>query len=760
MVFYTWNIITLHGHDEIRSFLVREYDTQEQYDTQTTSKTTTTSESASASTSTTKWVLDMDKDIIIVQHNQESNNQQQEHQHERVPTITTESTTVKVSPTTPSLYRPNTTIEFWCRIENNIGIGRAHIRLVPICTLEDDDDRQRSITITSTTTTSRNCVWKAMTVLTVMTELTDRRFQVGPNRNIGFQFGPIPNRKYWHNDNGNNNNEHAANKMNHVNLPQSQRILPSNDIELNKDIDDDNDDDNSSIDESYYVVIIGGGQAGLSIGARLQYLNVPYVILEAAPDVGASWQNRYPSLHLHDPCYYNHMPYLPFPVTWPIFCPRNKIVSWLQSYVKILDLNVRTNTRVIHAGRDVPIPSCCDSNDADTSGTYNNCNNNNDNNMPWNLIVETIDSDKPTNDGTIVKRTKRIQAHHIVFATGNSSHPRKPKFPGSFRGIQLHSSQYKGGQHLLSLWLSSKDGRNTDSDNKQSTLHVVVIGSNNSAFDICQDVWEQLIGQYPNKNQLQITMIQRSPSMVVSPESVLNIGLGPLYRQDSPYHHEDADFIATTVPYHMAIQKNWIDINNKMKLNDQVLHTKLSQAGYELDTDGPNGTGIFAKSATEGGGFYINMGCAELIIDRHVNVKFASVLRLVDDAVIVQKQRTNIEERVPADIVIYATGFGTMDKWVTQICGPDIAKQVGRTWGLGSGYNIQKDPGPWEGELRNMWKPTSVPGLWFQGGNLAQNRHYSRFLALQLAARYIGIDTPVFGIPKPTRPIPSNPTRL
>lgn len=37
-----------------------------------------------------------------------------------------------------------------------------------------------------------------------------------------------------------------------------------------------------------------------------------------------------------------------------------------------------------------------------------------------------------------------------------------------------------------------------------------------------------------------------------------------------------------------------------------------------------------------------------------------------------------------------------------------------------------------------MWKPTNVEGLWFHGGNLAQCRHYSKFLALQLAARYGG----------------------
>merc|ERR1711966_533622 len=87
-------------------------------------------------------------------------------------------------------------------------------------------------------------------------------------------------------------------------------------------------------------------------------------------------------------------------------------------------------------------------------------------------------------------------------------------------------------------------------------------------------------------------------------------------------------------------------------------------------------------------------------------------------------------EHLSAGVVVFATGYATLDRYVADLCGEDVATQVGRTWGLGIGS--AKDPGPWEGELRNMWKPTAVNGLWFHGGNLAQCRHYSRFLALQL----------------------------
>ncbi len=82
-----------------------------------------------------------------------------------------------------------------------------------------------------------------------------------------------------------------------------------------------------------------------------------------------------------------------------------------------------------------------------------------------------------------------------------------------------------------------------------------------------------------------------------------------------------------------------------------------------------------------------------------------------------------------------------MNGWVAEIVDEETAARVGRVWGMGSATT--GDPGPWEGELRNMWKPTAVPHLWFHGGNLAQSRHYSRYLALQLKARCEGLDTPV-----------------
>ena len=59
---------------------------------------------------------------------------------------------------------------------------------------------------------------------------------------------------------------------------------------------------------------------------------------------------------------------------------------------------------------------------------------------------------------------------------------------------------------------------------------------------------------------------------------------------------------------------------------------------------------------------------------------------------------------LPADLVVYATGYNSMNGWAAELISQEVADRVGKVWGLGS--DTTKDPGPWEGEQRNMWKPT------------------------------------------------------
>ena len=81
-------------------------------------------------------------------------------------------------------------------------------------------------------------------------------------------------------------------------------------------------------------VIVGGGQGGIALGARLKRLGVPTIIVEKNERPGDSWRKRYKSLCLHDPVWYDHLPYLPFPDHWPVFSPKDKIGDWLEMYTQ------------------------------------------------------------------------------------------------------------------------------------------------------------------------------------------------------------------------------------------------------------------------------------------------------------------------------------------------------------------------------------------------------------------------------------------
>ena len=136
------------------------------------------------------------------------------------------------------------------------------------------------------------------------------------------------------------------------------------------------------------------------------------------------------------------------------------------------------------------------------------------------------------------------------------------------------------------------------------------------------------------------------------------------------------------------------------------------------------------------------MGGSDLIINGEIKLESpAEVQEFKENSIILSNGK-----EIDADLVVFATGYGSMNGWAAKLISQEVADRVGKCWGLGSG--TKNDPGPWEGELRNMWKPTHQEALWFHGGNLAQSRHYSKYLSLQLKARYENIPFEVYGIPK------------
>ena len=415
----------------------------------------------------------------------------------------------------------------------------------------------------------------------------------------------------------------------------------------------------------------------IALAARLRQLQVPTIIIEKNARAGDSWRNRYKSLCLHDPVWYDHLPYMKFPENWPVFSPKDKLGDWLEMYTKVMELNYWTKTTAKSAKFD------------DVTKT-------------WHLVVER--------DGQEII----LQPKHIVMATGMSGKPNIPVFPGQekFKGEQHHSSKHPGAD----AYAGKK---------------VVVVGSNNSAHDICAALWEA---------DADVTMVQRSSTHVVRSDTLMEFALGPLYSEEAVkagVTTEMADMIFASLPYSIlpALQK---PTYAAIKERDKDFYAGLDKAGFWHDW-GEDDSGLFVKYLRRGSGYYIDVGASQLVIDGKIKLKRGQVEAVDENGVIFEDGA-----HLAADLIVYATGYGSMNGWIADLMGQDMADKIGKVWGLGS--NTTKDPGPWEGEERNMWKPTQHEALWMHGGNLHQSRHYSQFLSLQIKARMAGLPTPVYGL--------------
>ncbi len=505
-------------------------------------------------------------------------------------------------------------LEAWFTFETAVARGRGHLRL-------------------------KN--GKAWTLLTTMTELKGFEEQTGERRIKGAEHGAQPGRKSW--------------------LEQRQQEAAT-----------------LGFQEQPYVLIVGGGQGGIALGARLRRLGVPTLIVEKNARPGDSWRNRYKSLCLHDPVWYDHMPYLPFPDHWPVFAPKDKIGDWLEMYTKVMELNYWGSTIAKKAHFH-------------------------ESTQAWEVVVER--------DGHEVT----LRPKQLVFALGVSGYASVPSIPGaeSFEGDQHHSSKHPGPE--------AYKGKKC-----------VVLGSNNSAHDICAALWEQ---------GADVTMIQRSSTHIAPSASLMELALGGLYSESAVkagVTTDKADLIFASIPYKIMAPMQ-VPIYDEMKKRDADLYARLEKAGFMLDF-GVDGSGLFMKYLRRGSGYYIDVGASELVANGSVKLNSGVSIERINPRSVTLTDGTEL----PADLLVYATGYGSMNGWLADLVSPEVADQVGKVWGLGSA--TPKDPGPWEGELRNMWKPTQVPQLWVHGGNLHQSRHYSQFLSLQLKARMEGLKTPVYGL--------------
>ncbi|AZO11516.1 MULTISPECIES: NAD(P)/FAD-dependent oxidoreductase [unclassified Mesorhizobium] len=487
---------------------------------------------------------------------------------------------------------------------------------------------------------------RCRTLLTAMSELKGFEERKGPARPLGLRHKADPQRETW----------------------AEARAREARDL---------------GVHEQPYCLVIGGGQAGIMLGARLRQLGVPALIIEKNARAGDSWRNRYRSLVLHDPVWYDHLPYIPFPENWPVFTPKDKMGDWLEMYARVMELNYWVATKCISAAYD----------EAE---------------KVWTVVVDRVG------------QRMTLKPKHIVFATGAYGPPRRIDLPGaeSFKGELLHSSQYSSGE-------------------KFRGKRVAVIGAASSGHDVSVDLWEA---------GAEVTMVQRSPTTVVKSDTLMEVGF-EIFSEKALARGittDKADLIVASTPFAL-VPKGQRALYDVIRARDAEFYRRLSDSGFAIDF-GEDETGLLMKAYRTGSGFYIDVGACELIINGQIGVRSGAGIKSLTPQGILFEDGSELA----IDAIVCCTGFQSMNETVATIVSREVADKVGPCWGLGSG--VKGDPGPWQGELRNMWKPTAQEALWFHGGNLALSRFYSKFVALQLKARMEGIATPVYGEPSNARP--------
>jgi cation diffusion facilitator CzcD-associated flavoprotein CzcO len=204
------------------------------------------------------------------------------------------------------------------------------------------------------------------------------------------------------------------------------------------------------------VLVVGAGQAGLSAAARLGQLQIDTLMVDREARVGDNWRRRYHTLVLHNQVHVNHLPYMPFPPTWPAYIPKDKLAGWFESYAENMELNCWTGTGFEGASYDAATAR-------------------------WSVTLRR-------GDGT----TREMHPRHIVMATGASGIPNLPDIPSlkNFAGTVLHASQYQDGE----AWRGKR---------------AIVIGTGTSGHDIAQDL---------HANGAKVTIVQRRSTMIVNVE--------------------------------------------------------------------------------------------------------------------------------------------------------------------------------------------------------------------------------------------------
>jgi putative flavoprotein involved in K+ transport len=185
---------------------------------------------------------------------------------------------------------------------------------------------------------------------------------------------------------------------------------------------------------------------------------------------------------------------------------------------------------------------------------------------------------------------------------------------------------------------------------------------------------------------------------------------------------QDADLAGNSFPFPVVAELHK-EMTKRIAEMDRDLLQGLRDAGFATDF-GEDNSGFLMKYHRYGGGYYINVGCSELIIEGKIKIKQGVEIARLEGNTVFFTDGTSMD----VDVLVVAAGYSNMSESVRSLMGDTVADRVGPIWGLDA-----------EGEVRAMWRSTGQSGFWLMGGSLQQCRPYSKYLALQIKAREVGL---------------------
>lgn len=195
------------------------------------------------------------------------------------------------------------------------------------------------------------------------------------------------------------------------------------------------------------VLVVGAGPAGLAVAGSLVERGVRPLVIERGHAVGPAWRNHYERLHLHTVKQHSALPHRPFPADAPRYVPRAGVVAYLDDYARHFQIAPRFGEEAVAITRR-------------DGGWHTRC-----------------------------RSGLEFAADAVVLASGASSEPNRPDFPGQedYRGQLVHSGSYREPSPFA--------GR-----------RVLVVGMGNTGAEIALDLAQQGV---------QVTIAVRSPINMV-----------------------------------------------------------------------------------------------------------------------------------------------------------------------------------------------------------------------------------------------------